>query len=63
VILALDNQRQRQPDRARTELALASDAINRKFADGLNPGASSQGSWFDWIIARLLRDEAAAEIH
>jgi hypothetical protein len=63
VILALDSQCQRQPDRARAELALATEAIDRKFADGLNPGASSQGYWFDWIIARLLRDEAAAEIH
>jgi len=63
VILALDSQHHLQPDRARAELALATDSINRKFADGLNPGASSQGYWFDWIIARLLRDEAAAEIH
>jgi len=63
VILALDNQRGHQPERARAELALATDWINRKFADGLNPGSSSQGYWFDWIIARLLRDEAAAEIH
>jgi eukaryotic-like serine/threonine-protein kinase len=62
VILALDSQRLRQPDKARVELALATDSINRKFADGLNPGTSSQGFWFDWIFARLLRDEAAAQI-
>ena len=63
VILALDSKHQQQPDKARAELALATDSINRKFADGLIAGDSSQGFWFDWIIARLLRDEAAAEIH
>ena len=63
VILALDSQRQGQPDKARVELALATDSISRQFADGLNPGTSSQGFWFDWVFARLLRDEAAAQIH
>jgi len=62
VILALDSHYQQQPDRARAELALATDSINRKFADGLNPGASSQGFWFDWVFARILLQEAATQI-
>ena len=62
VILALDHQCQGQPDKAREELALATDSISRKFTDGLNPGTSSQGFWFDWIFARLLRDEATGQI-
>jgi hypothetical protein len=63
VILALDNQHQGHPAKAKAELGMATDSISHKFADGLNPGTSSQGFWFDWIIARLLRDEAAAQIH
>jgi len=63
VILALNRHQQQQPDKARAELTLATDSINHKFADGLNPGNSSQGFWFDWIFARQLRDEAAAQIH
>jgi hypothetical protein len=62
VIMALNSQHQQQPDKARAELALAAESIDRKFADGLDPGTSSQGFWFDWIFARLLRDEAAAQI-
>jgi len=62
VILALDSRHQQQPDRARAELALATDSINRKFADGLNPGTSSQGFWFDWVFARILLQEAATQI-
>ncbi|HWY29435.1 MAG TPA: protein kinase, partial [Candidatus Acidoferrum sp.] len=63
VILALDSQHQGKSENAKTELSLANDSINRKFADGLNPGTSSQGFWFDWIFARLLREEAASQIH
>ena len=63
VILALDSQHQGQPENARAELALANDSINREFADGLNPGTSSQGFWFDWVIARLLGEEAVSQIH
>ena len=63
VILALASQRQGEPENARAELTLANDSINREFADGLNPGTSSQGFWFDWIFARLLREEAASQIH
>ena len=62
-ILALDSQKLGHPDNAKAELGLATDSISHKFADGLNPGTSSQGFWFDWIFARLLRDEAAAQIH
>ncbi|MGA2246135.1 MAG: serine/threonine-protein kinase [Verrucomicrobiota bacterium] len=63
VILAMDSQHEGQSDKARAELASATDSISRKFADGLNTGASAQGYWFDWIFARLLRDEAATQIH
>jgi hypothetical protein len=62
VILALVNQQQHQFDKARSELAVANDLINRKFADELNPGSSSQGFWFDWVFARILLREATAMI-
>jgi hypothetical protein len=62
VILALNNERQTAGDKASAELAKAGDLINLQYANGLNTGPSSQGFWFDWIIARLLQNEASAEI-
>ena len=47
-------------DLAQAELAQAGDAIERKFAQGLQIGSGSEGFWFDWVFARILLREATA---
>jgi len=40
----------------------ARELIDDRFALPLNPGDTRDGTWFDWINARILLGEATAEI-
>jgi tetratricopeptide (TPR) repeat protein len=58
VILAMALRQLRQRDEARTQLALAREAIENKFKTGLERGTGVQGFWFDWVFAKILLREA-----
>ena len=62
LIRALARHRQNRDPRAREWLAAARPAIETRFAAGLKRGSSGDGYWFDWLFARVLLREAAAEI-
>jgi len=63
VILALACQQLNLTDEARQQLAQAREAIERRFASGLETGNKVDGFWFDWVFARELLQEADALIH
>jgi hypothetical protein len=58
-ILAMAYYQSGQPLNARAEFAQSREIIEAKLSDGLEPGNGGQGYWFDWDLARILKDEAA----
>jgi serine/threonine protein kinase len=59
-ILAISLQRLRKTDEARSELATAQRMIDAKFAKPLALNDSSDGYWYDWVVGRILTQEATA---
>jgi eukaryotic-like serine/threonine-protein kinase len=66
LILALAYDQLRQPDAARSELALGRKLVEVKFPNGLEEitdlGSDTTGIWHDWVMAYLLLREALANI-
>jgi eukaryotic-like serine/threonine-protein kinase len=62
LIFAMASQRLNQNNEAQAALAKARSSINDRFALPLNPGDTREGTWFDWINARIFLVEATAEI-
>jgi serine/threonine protein kinase len=60
VILAMALQRLGRDDDSQSELQQARNLIEGRFATPLDYGSADHGLWFDWIISRMLLDEAAA---
>ncbi len=61
IIQAMANQQRGQTEVAVRELAPARQAVERRFETGPLQG-DQQGSWYDWVFARLLLREAAAAL-
>jgi serine/threonine protein kinase len=61
-IMALSDWQLGQVASARSELAQSRDLIDAKFKAGLDLGNGGLGYWFDWILARILEQEAIAAI-
>ena len=60
VILALCEFKSGKTDEAHTHFDAASQIIQKKFAAGIERGDGIGGFWFDWLVAKILNDEAAA---
>ena len=64
LILAMALERDHQPDAARFELVQGRELVEPKFPNGLekisNLGNDVLGLWYDWVIARILLNEATA---
>ena len=58
-ILSLSLSAQHQAGEARSEWQQASLLIDKKLSNDLDLGDSTQGFWFDWILAKALLNEAA----
>ena len=56
-ILAMSCYQLGQPAEARSELAQSRELIQNKFITGLDEG-DGNGYWFDWLLGRLLLQEA-----
>ena len=63
VILALASWHLNETAEAEAQLAQSRDSIKNRFASGLQDGDQTDGYWYDWIIARVLLQEADALIH
>jgi hypothetical protein len=50
-----------QLEEARSELAQSREMIDNKFKAGLDEG-DGNGYWFDWLLGRILLDEASSMI-
>jgi eukaryotic-like serine/threonine-protein kinase len=59
-ILAMSYYQLGQPKNARTALALSRNLFHANMGNGLTLGNGGRGYWFDWMLARILADEAAA---
>jgi serine/threonine protein kinase len=59
-ILAMALQRLGKPDEASVQLELARNIIKKKFSRPMALDDSSDGMWFDWVVARILLQEAEA---
>ncbi|MEO7100537.1 MAG: serine/threonine-protein kinase [Luteolibacter sp.] len=57
VILSMALYHEGNTDEARTELDLARGEVMANFNKPFDLGASEEGFWFDWIIARILLTE------
>jgi hypothetical protein len=58
VILALASWHLNETTEAEAQLAQSRDSIKNRFASGLQDGDQTDGFWYDWIIARVLLQEA-----
>jgi len=58
LILAMAQEKLQQPAEARLQLAQAGEALEAKFKSGLDMGNGKQGFWFDWMLAKVLAQEA-----
>jgi serine/threonine protein kinase len=58
VIQALVSNKLGQPDEAGSSLTQARQVIEKKFSAPLDEGNSTDGFWFDWVLARELLREA-----
>jgi serine/threonine protein kinase len=58
VILALASWHLNQTAEAEAQLAQSHDSIKNRFSGGLQSGDQTDGFWYDWIIARVLLQEA-----
>jgi eukaryotic-like serine/threonine-protein kinase len=63
VILALAGWRLNQVAEAEAQLAQSRDSIQNRFSGGLQSGDQTDGFWYDWIVARVLLQEAEGLIH
>jgi serine/threonine protein kinase len=61
-ILAMSYYQLGQIDNAHSELAQSRELIDEKFKTGLDLGGGVAGSWFDWVLGRILEREATADI-
>jgi eukaryotic-like serine/threonine-protein kinase len=61
IIQAMADQQRGQTEAAARELAPARKTVERRFESGPLQG-DQQGSWYDWVFARILLREAAAAI-
>ena len=60
-ILAMSYYQLGQLEEARSELAQSREMIDNKFKAGLDEG-DGNGYWFDWLLGRILLDEASSMI-
>lgn len=58
IILAMALYRQNSLEEARAELVAAHEEVLAHFRKPFSLGSSSEGFWFDWVIARILLKEA-----
>jgi eukaryotic-like serine/threonine-protein kinase len=63
VILAMASWRLNQIAEARSQLVQSRDSIENRFSGGLQDGDQTDGFWYDWIIAKVLLQEAEGLIH
>lgn len=57
-VLAMALHRAGHPADARAERDLAQSAVTANFSKPFQMGGSADGFWFDWVIARILLNEA-----
>jgi hypothetical protein len=58
VVLAMSRQQTGETKLAALHLAEAREAIETKFASQVEMGDGGGGYWFDWLLARVLMQEA-----
>ena len=58
-LLAMAQHQTGQGKMAWLKLAEAREAIQKKFSGNLEMGNGGEGYWFDWLLARVLSNEAA----
>jgi eukaryotic-like serine/threonine-protein kinase len=59
-ILAMSYYRLGQPKNASTALTFSRNLFHTNMENGLTLGNGGRGYWFDWMLARILANEAAA---
>jgi serine/threonine protein kinase len=62
IILAMSCQHLHQTGEAAFELDQSRKVIEARFKDGLDSSVAAQYFWYDWVFARVLLREAAAQI-
>jgi len=61
-ILAMAYHELDQPENAHSELAQSRELIESKLHNGLEMGNGGQGYWFDWMVGKILLDEASTVV-